>query len=346
MMQCGNKSRLLMQFHITGKCNLSCKHCYRTQGDAQPLSFNDIIGVIQQFDELKTLYNKNNRVEKKAHINLTGGEPLLREDIFDLLNYMGKNRDKFSYGILTNGTLIDEKMTDSLKKNRVSFVQLSVDGNRRTHDSLRTPGDYKRTFKTASLLEKSGIKTFISFTANKSNYKQLPTVARKCRRCSVTKLWTDRLVPIGRGAELNDLVIDKENLPGYLKSLKKARGNCLIRKIYPKTQIAAERALQFLNISNSPIYSCSAGDSLITVDEFGNIMPCRRLPLVCGNVFENPLKTVYFENDVFKSLRSKTIPKECAGCLYSTLCLGGAKCQSYALHGSYSFADAGCPLIR
>lgn len=345
MLGCKNQNRLLMQFHITGRCNLACKHCYRTEGNVEPLSFDDVIEVIKQFDELRVHYNKQKGIKNKGHINITGGEPLIREDIFEILDFMGENRDKFSYGILSNGTPINERMLDSLKKNRVSFVQLSIDGNKKTHDFLRTTGDYERTFKTASMLERAGIKTFISFTANKSNYKQLSAVAHKCRKCGITKLWSDRLVPIGNGSELSDLEITKEILPEYVKYLKKAQGNFLTKKFYPKTQIASERALQFLNNQDSTIYSCSAAESFLTVDEFGQIMPCRRMPIVCGNVFETTLKEVFYNNNVFNELRSTSFPKECSGCVYNMFCKGGAKCQSYAGYKNFKLADPACPLI-
>ena len=345
MLHCNDKTRLLMQFHITGRCNLACKHCYRVEGNVEPLSFDDIRSVISQFDELRLCYNEDKGIKKKGHINITGGEPLIREDIFDILDFLGENRDKFSYGILSNGTPINERMIASLKKNRVSFIQLSIDGGMKTHDYLRTSGDYERTFRTASQLENSGIKTFISFTANKSNYKQLPEVAHKCRKCGITKLWSDRLVPIGNGSELSDLEITKDIFPEYAKYLKKAQGNFFTKKLYPKTKVACERALQFLNNSDSSIYSCSAAESFLTVDEFGRVMPCRRMPIICGNIFDSTLKDIFYNNQVFRQLRNNSIPKECSGCVYSIFCKGGAKCQSFAKHSSFYCADPGCPLI-
>ncbi len=345
MIHCNNTRKLLLQFHITGNCNLKCKHCYRTEGNVQPLSFNDIVEVIKQFLELKEIYNKKNGIKEKPHINITGGEPLIREDIYDILDYLGNNRDKLSYGILTNGTPINDKMIKALKKNRVSFIQLSIDGDKNIHDSLRAEGDYKRTFKTAALLEKSSIKTFISFTANKSNYIYLPTVARECRKNKVTKLWTDRLVPIGNGSDISDLVITKEIFPLYIKSLRKAQGNKLTKLLYPKTQILSERALQFID-TDSAIYRCSAAESFLTVDEFGQIMPCRRMPIICGNIFDNSLKDVFYSNDTFKELRTAPIPKECTGCVYNIFCKGGAKCQSYAIYNDFHRADPCCSICQ
>lgn len=344
VIECANSNRLLMQFHITGKCNLQCKHCYRVEGDVEPLSYKDIINVFNQFFDLRNTYNEEHKIKKRGHINITGGEPFIRKDIYDILQFLGESNDRVTYGVLSNGTPIDDTMIKTLIETKASFVQLSIDGNRETHDFMRKPGDYDRTFKTAATLEKAGIKTFISFTANASNYKHIPSVARKCRQAKITKLWSDRLIPIGNGSELSDLEITKEILPEYVKYLKKAQGNFLTKKLYPKTQVASERALQFLNNINSQIYSCKAAESFLTVDEFGQVMPCRRMPIVCGNVFDSTLKDIYYNNEVFIDLRNASLPKECSGCVYNVFCKGGAKCQSYAKYNDYNRADPSCPI--
>lgn len=209
------------------------------------------------------------------------------------------------------------------------------------HDSLRAPGDYVRVFKTAEMLEKAGIRTYISFTANKSNYKYLPQVAKVCRKRRITKLWSDRLVPIGTGEELEQLRITEDEMPKYIRTLKKAQGSFVSKLLYPKTQVTMNRALQFID-SNGSVYSCSAGKSLITVDEFGRIMPCRRMPIICGDIYSSTLSDVYYNNPTFVDLRKSCTLKDCASCKYNYLCKGGAKCQSYALYGSYRKADPAC----
>ena len=342
-MFCDNHRRLVLQFHITGRCNLRCKHCYRTEGDVEPLSFKQVKQTIDGFLDLVAFYNAQKGLKKRGHINLTGGEPFIREDIRQILRYLGEHRDRLTYSVLSNGSFLDPETMDLLKATGVSFLQLSLDGDRKTHDSLRAPGDYRRVLKTARQLEKAGIRTHISFTANRENYKFLPKVAAACRRYGISRLWSDRLVPIGKGKDLENLAITRQVLPDYLRTLKKARGSFLTRLLYPKTQVTASRALQFLD-SDGGIYACSAGDSLITVDEFGQIMPCRRMPIVCGDIFTSTLESVYQTHPVFVDLRKDREPTECAGCQYSMLCRGGARCQSYALHGDFHHADPACPL--
>ena len=334
-------NRFIMQFHITGRCNLRCKHCYRTEGNVEPLSYDDVIAVVDQYEILMNRYNREHNLSRKGQINLTGGEPFIREDIFDIINYIG--RRKLPFGVLTNGSFLDDRAIQCLKRNKVSIVQLSIDGNCDTHDSLRAAGDYKRTFLVAKKLEAEGIKTLISFTANQKNYKELSSVAEECRKLEISKLWSDRLVPIGNGENLCELEITEEILPEYLRELKNAKGDRLTQALYPKTQVSMDRALQFLE-SDSSIYCCSAGDSLITVDEFGRVMPCRRMPILCGDVFHSTLEEIYYHHEVFLQLRRKTVPSECMKCQYALDCRGGAKCQSYAKYQDYNRADPACPL--
>ena len=338
-----NANRLLLQFHITGKCNLRCKHCYRSEGDVEELSFEDIKNVIEQFLCLRKKYNDLHSIKKRGHINITGGEPFFRSDIKDILKLLSEHNEEFSYGVLSNGSFIDEELMCLLRETQVSFVQLSIDGDRPTHDSLRAEGDYDRVFKTAERLEKNGIRTYISFTANKENFRHIPTVAKECRKRKITKLWSDRLVPVGNGQNLENLTVTDKDIPEYIAYMKNAQGGWFSRIAYHGTQVTMNRALQFIN-SQGNIYSCSAGDSLITVDEFGRIMPCRRMPIICGDVFSSSLEEVYFTNETFIALRKKLIPKECGNCEYKYLCSGGAKCQSYARYGSFYRADPACPL--
>ena len=342
-MICSNTNRLLLQFHITGRCNLRCKHCYRTEGNVQPLTTEMVLNVIDQFAALQERYNHIHQIKKRGHINITGGEPFIREDIDQILDHLGSYREQLSFGVLSNGSFLDSGRIEALRKNGVAFVQLSIDGNREMHDSLRTPGDYDRTFQVAKMLEQHGIPTYISFTANKNNYIYLLQVASACRKYGITKLWTDRLVPIGNGEQMQELAITKELLPAYLKAIKKAQGTWLTKLLFPKTQVTSNRALQFLGTEGN-IYSCSAGKSLITVDEFGQVMPCRRMPIPCGNIADNRLEDIYFEHEVFNALRSNSIPKDCGSCKFAYRCRGGAKCQAYAASGSFRKADPSCPM--
>lgn len=330
--------RLTLQFHVTGNCNLRCRHCYRAQGAVEPLSLEDVLNTVEQFRALRQVYNETHGIKKRGHINLTGGEPFMRKDIDEIIRYIARFDRELTYGVLTNGSFLDASRRRLLCDTGVSFVQVSLDGDRRTHDALRAEGDHDRVLAAAKALCEDGIRTFVSFTAHKENYRQFPAVARACRKRGVDKVWTDRIVPIGGGAEMASLAIGVDTIDRYTAVIKKAQsyGNAV-------TQVSAGRALQFLG-ADGGVYRCGAGTSLITVDEFGQIMPCRRMPIVCGSVLTDTLTEVYHRHEVFRRLQADKIPRECVGCEHALSCGGGAKCQSYAVYGDFDRADPACKL--
>lgn len=308
------------------------------------LSLADIETILDQYIALKWEFNLRNDSIRKGHVNITGGEPLLREDFPQVLRLLYERREHFGFGILTNGTLIDERMIRRLKEAGVCFVQLSLDGNRETHDCLRAPGNFDTVREKARQLEAAGIPTHISFTANASNYRQLPEVARICRQDGLTRLWTDRIVPIGHGGESDSLEITPQLMPDYLSCMKQAKGGRVQRLLHPHTEVRLNRALQFM--CGGSRYRCGAGIGLIVVDENGTVMPCRRMPIDCGNFRQTTLRDIFYEHPVMEELREKAIPDECASCKERFGCFGGARCQSWAKYGDHDHGDPACPLLR
>lgn len=341
-----SQPRIVMQLHITGRCNLRCRHCYRDDMACahDDLTTEDIETIIEQYTALKWQFAMRSHTERRGHVNITGGEPFIREDMPEILEMLAKRNREFGFGILTNGTLIDDEKIRWLKRAGVSFVQLSLDGCAETHDALRAPGNYEATMNTARRLENSGIKTYISFTANALNYSEFPRLAKECRRNGITRLWTDRIVPIGHGGESDGLEITPELMPQYLNYLKKAQGGLKERILYPRTEVRLNRALQFM--CGGTRYRCGAANGLIIVDEHGTVMPCRRMPIECGNFRKNTLGEIYYYHPVFQKLRFSPIPKECEPCEEKFGCFGGARCQSYARFGDFDHADPACPMIR
>lgn len=337
-----NNCRLNFQLHITQKCNQRCKHCYHNDYDGENLSLNDIEEIIEQYKELLVAYNKAKNINYRGHINITGGEPFVRKDIFEIIDLLYKNRKYFSYGILTNGTLITDEIVSILKNKNVAFIQVSIDGNRKTHDDIRGDGNLKKVFQTLKLLKKNKIKTMVSFTAHKANYKEFPTVANYCRLLGVYKLWTDRLVPFGNGESIKKFMLTEKEIWDYISIIQNEKNKSFLNKLTGLT-IADNRALQFLN-TGSECYSCSAGDSLITVLDNGDIVPCRRMPIIRGNIKKDKMIDVFFNDTIFIDLKKDNIPNECKNCRHANKCRGGSKCIAYALTNSYNRADNACSL--
>lgn len=331
--------RLIMQWHITERCNLHCLHCYRgDEAFAEP-DLPELIHVLDRF----TSFLRSGRILNqgmKGHINVAGGEPLARKDFMDLAMILSSMSDSFSFGILSNGTLIDIKTAAFLAKTGVSFVQVSLEGMEETHDQMRGNGNFRLVLKAIKNLVHLGLRTIVSFTATRLNYMEFPEIVRLCRRLKVSRLWADRLIPIGSGSILADSCLNPSETDSFIRLMYRARKNSP-SFFSPKTDIAMNRALQF-HLGGGYPYRCRAGDTLVAVMPDSSVFPCRRMPVNVGNLNNLSLEDVY-SCEFFRSLRDRSREIEgCQSCFYRTLCRGGLKCLSYAVHGDPFVRDPGC----
>ena len=326
--------KFVLQWHLSENCNLKCLHCYQENHKPIQLEFDKLVIIYKQFKELL------NKKKMKGHINITGGEPLCNPYLFKLLDLIKEDSDFISFSILTNGTLINEKVAKKIKSYNPLYVQVSLEGGKKTNDYIRGKGTYKKIAEGIVNLRKENIFTSISFTATSLNYKEFPKVVRYARKYGVNNVWSDRFIPLGDSDK--SLALNYEQTREYLEIMNKERNK--LRNIKKNnTTISMYRALQF-QMTNDFAYGCTAGDTLLTVMENGDLVPCRRMPITIGNLFDRSMYDLYINSDVLKTLREKKIPDECINCEHSEVCHGGLKCLTYAMYKDLNHKDYGCNL--
>jgi radical SAM protein with 4Fe4S-binding SPASM domain len=327
---------LLLQWHITDRCNLRCGHCYQETYRGVELTFPELIGVVEQYEDLLAAMGL-----RRGHINVTGGEPFMRVDAIPLLETLAARRDRFSFAILSNGSFVDKKMAARLRDLRPAFVQVSIEGGKNTHDRIRGTGDFGRVLEALECLRREKIKTYISFTAHRDNYREFAEVAETAARFGVARLWTDRLVPVGGGAAMADKTLSPEETKEFFGRVRDAREKAR-RSWLGHTEIAMGRALQFIAGGGEP-YHCGAGSRLLAIGADGTLYPCRRLPIPSGNVTATPLAQLYRESPYLRDLRSiGRVAAGCRDCFYVKACRGGLRCLSMAMTGDPFQRDPGC----
>ncbi len=275
----------------------------------------------------------------KGHINITGGEPLCNPFLFKVLDLIKKDEDLISFSILTNGTLITKEIAKRIKSYNPYYVQVSLEGGRKTNDYIRGNGTYKKIATGIKNLRKQDIFTSISFTATQLNYKEFPQVVKYARKYDVNNVWSDRYIPLGDSEDKN-LALNFEQTREYLQIMNEEREK-LKNKKNVNTTISMYRALQF-QMTNDFAYGCTAGDTLLTVMENGDLVPCRRMPIVLGNLFETTMWDLYMNNETLRHLRKEKIPDDCKECEHSETCHGGLKCLTYAIYKDLNRKDMGC----
>jgi radical SAM protein with 4Fe4S-binding SPASM domain len=329
-------NRITFQWHLTDKCNYRCEHCYQDSFSDNGLSFSELIETLDKLDDfVKESLKLNEKVN--AHINFTGGEPFLRDDFLDLLEESTK-RMHYTFGILSNGYLLNDKGINRLKKLKPKFVQISLEGNRKINNSIRGNGAYNDIIKALKTYKKHKIPVMISFTANSKNYKYFRNVVKVARKYNAFKVWTDRYLPLG---ENDELMLSTEQTQEFFQIILNEQKRNKYR-LLSKTTISSNRALQFL-VSGGVPYKCSAGNTLITILPNGDILPCRRLPVKVGNIKSDNLVDVYQNNEILKNLRdTNKIDEHCIKCYYKDSCSGGLKCLSYAKSKNIFVKDPNC----
>ncbi len=332
-----SKKRFLLQWHITDRCNAGCRHCYREEHAQPELPLPQLLSILEQYKVLLTRWRRLSRRHVGGHITVTGGDPFLREDFFRLLEIFARHKKWFTFAILTNGLAIDESNARLLESLSPRFVQVSLEGGPSTHDHIRGKGNFHRTVAAIEQLVRVGIPTLIAVTAHKGNFREFSEVADIGRRLGVARVWADRLIPLGRGGAMSHQMLDPNEVWELFVRMDRERA-----KENGKTRIAMHRALQFLVAGGTP-YRCTAGDTLLTVLANGDLVPCRRMPMVVGNVMRTHMADLYFGADLFRRLRDDAaISAQCTGCRHAQTCRGGLRCLAYAVHGDPFRADPGC----
>lgn len=325
-------NQFILQWHLSELCNLKCLHCYQEMHTPIQLPYSYLLSILEQYRELL------NKLNIKGHINLTGGEPLCSPHFYKILDEFEKDKKLYSFSILTNGTLITDEIAKKISKYNPEYVQVSLEGGKKINDYIRGNGVYKKVAQAIKYLKKYNIYVSLSFTATKLNYKEFPRVVKFAEKCGVDNIWSDRFIPLNTDKDIN-LQMNKDETTEYLKIMEKERIKLKLKN--SKTNIAMYRALQFQMTNDYP-YACTAGKTLLTVMENGDLVPCRRLPIVVGNLQKENMYELYNNSTILKELRNENIPDDCKKCEHSKLCAGGLKCLTYALYKNFNHKDIGC----
>ena len=327
-------NKFVLQWHLSEACNLKCKHCYQENHKPVQLKYEELLKILDQYRNLLKKLNM------KGHINLTGGEPLCCPFFFKILDEFKKDKDLYSFSILTNGTLITDEIAKKISEYNPEYVQVSLEGGKKVNDYVRGIGVYKKVGQAIKYLKKYNIFVSVSFTATKLNYKEFPKVVKYSEENKVDNIWSDRFIPLGTNYD-KEFVMNIDEVREYLKIMETERQKLKLKK--SNTNIAMYRALQFQMTNDFP-YSCTAGKSLLTVMENGDLVPCRRMPIVVGNLLKNDMYDLYLNDKTLKFLQKDTTPQECKRCSDAKFCKGGLKCLTYAIYKDLNHKDIGCDI--
>jgi radical SAM protein with 4Fe4S-binding SPASM domain len=348
------------QWHVTDKCNLRCAHCYRDEQRQQELPFEEAKRrVVDQ------ILSAAPRMHARPFLALSGGEPLLYAHLFPLLDYL-RDQDGLSCVLIeTNGTLLGPEMVARLADYYplLSHIQVSLDGaSAEVHDAIRGPGTFERSLAgLRRVINMTPMHTTISFTFHRGNAADVPRLLELGKELGVSGIYLARLVPIGQGAGMANLVMTPQEARQVFTLLHETNqcwvAECAQGGVRP--WIVEDRTLFHLADPQQAVRlyrsengrlgnACAVGAATLTILADGTVLPCRRLPIPIGSLREQSLLKIWYGSDLLWQFRRRTryLQGKCQQCefllKYPGLCSGGAACIAYGDCGDYNQPDPHC----
>jgi len=340
-----NHQLRIVAWEVTRSCNLNCIHCRASSNLGpypQELDTGKAMEVLEQIREVGT-----------PIIILTGGEPLLRKDIFTLADYGTKKGLRMV--LATNGTLITPDIAKKIVETGIKRVGISLDGaTKQSHDTFRqVNGAFDRAIKGISYLKEREIEFQINTTITRYNLSELEGIFDLAVRLEAAALHIFLLVPAGRAKEMVDQQLSAREYEDALYWFYQQQDNAPL-------QLKATCAPQYYRIMRQETHSkgdkvngkthdldvvtrgCLAGISYCFISSGGIVQPCGYLELNSGDLTKSPFPDIWRSSPIFADLRDFSKYKgKCGRCEYITVC-GGCRARAYAAHGDYLSEEPLC----
>jgi radical SAM protein with 4Fe4S-binding SPASM domain len=294
---------MMAHWEVTQACNLRCRHCfiddYAAAGELSTAEGRDLL---DQLARAGCLY-----------LTMSGGEPLLRPDFFDLLQHA--RRDEFAVRLMTNGTLIGPHDADRLAELGLLSMEISVHGARaETHEKLtRVPGSFDGALRALGLARERGIRAIMKTMVTRDNFDEFADMKAMAEQRADQWMYDPRIIARRDGSrEALDLRLEE-------RALARLFGH------------GAERVDDSPEVTLSPdLPVCAAGRSAVAIGSDGAVSPCAAYPIEAGNIREQPFLDIWQNSEALARVRALTRGSvvECEECALASVCL---RCPGVAL---------------
>jgi putative heme d1 biosynthesis radical SAM protein NirJ2 len=323
---------MIISWNVTRECNLLCRHCYRDAGEKDRSELSS--------QEGKHLLNEIAGAGFKIII-FSGGEPLMRPDIYELVIHACRLGLRPVFG--TNGTLITRDVAQRLKEAGAAGIGISLDSlDIQKHDQLRgVKGSWQRALDGMGHCRSVGLPFQIHTTVFDWNDHEFELITDEAVKRGAIAHHVFFLVPAGRGQDMVSEALEQQRYERLLYRIMAKQKEVPI-------ELKPTCAPQFLRIAaEKGIHTrfskgCLAGTSYCCITPNGDVQPCPYWPMKIGNVRENPFSEIWRENYVFNKLRSEKLGGHCGICRYTQVC-GGCRARAYYYeNGDYMAQDPWC----
>ena len=346
------QSLRLVAWETTRNCNLACMHC-RASATQGPFSGElDTDASFRLFDQIAQV--------GKPIIILTGGEPLLRTDIFDIAKY---GTDKGLRMVMApNGTLITENFAKQMADSGIQRISISLDGaTRENHDRFRgVDGAFEGALRGIRLAKDAGIEFQINTTITKTNLHEIPKIQDLAVKLGAVAHHIFLLVPTGRGKYIVDQEItaseyertlnwfydQKEKTPLQLKATCAPHYYRILRQ---RAKQEGKPITFKTHGMDAMTRGCLGGTGFCFISYRGIVQPCGFLDVNCGDITHASFADIWNRSDIFLSLRNfDELKGKCGACEFKKVC-GGCRARAYEATGDFLAEEPLCsyqPVLR
>lgn len=312
----------LCEIDVTGRCNLSCRHCRR--------SFSNI-----DLHPLTNIIKKISQLQPRNWV-ISGGEPFLRTDLIKILELIRFLTPDATIGVTTNGTIMNEKIARKLTDLKIR-VQISLDGDKKFHDFFRgVNGTYEKAVKTAKLLLENGVDVHFRMTLVKENSSLIDHILDLVATLDMERLEIRSIIPFGR-ARRESVLKPREYRKLISEYYEKAKDNdILLIGGDPCLNVWLKERFKYLKslgnvYDGSIIAGCLTGISVIYIDTNGNIGLCPYLPHRIGNINKGDLKRIIVNSKILRYMKNwrNKLKGRCGECKFKYVC-GGCRAFAYS----------------
>jgi SynChlorMet cassette radical SAM/SPASM protein ScmE len=333
---------------VTKRCNMSCLHCCtKSPINGPELSLSEIKQAILDLKKYGVF-----------EIAITGGEPFLRDDIFEILKFAKKHG--FYLIVTTNCTLIDDKVIKKLKRLSQVDMRVSLDGSTpEINDRIRGEGSFEKMMTGIKRLNDAGFILTGKTVVTRYNLDDLFNIADLAKKLKFKKMRFTTLLASGSAKKnLEDIGIREHDFPKVRRITKRllekygsiAVGSLI--EIYQRMEKLKNLRKKFPHSTQAGfIGKCSAGNSCVAVRSDGEVVPCTfLLDMPCGSLRKKSFGKIWESSPVLKHLRSSERPSldtlaECKGCKYKAFCNGFCRAMSYNRNGLIDGFSTECSIF-
>lgn len=342
-------------WELTRACMLACKHCRAravTKRDPRELSTEECLELIDEIAEFA-----------KPMLIFTGGDPMMREDLFEIVSYASK---RFRTSIAFSGTeLATIEKLEELKKAGVSRIAVSIDGLEKTHDEIRgIRGSFKKSVEVLKNAREVGLSFQVNTTVFKQNIQELPSVAKLCKELNAEMWDVFFLVPTGRAKiEFMPSPQEFEDILCWLYDLKKfmnVKSSAAVH--FRRIEVMRDRgempevsSLYYWLLEETKDLGeerkvkkpdarafVTDGRGMFFISHTGEVYPSGFLQISAGNVRERSVREIYENSEIFVKLKDpNNLKGKCGICEFRFIC-GGSRARAYAISKDFLAEEPCC----